>query len=417
MKSPEVILKKERILSLDVIRGFALLGILIMNIQSFSMIGQAYLNPMAYGDMTGWNKWVWMISHVIADQKFMSIFSMLFGASILMITQKMELQNRSSLGIHYRRNFWLLFIGLIHAYVFWYGDILTYYALCAFILYPFRKLSINALWIIGLLLFSIETLITLWTQYDISQWPPEAIKLLTPGWQPSSRHINAEINAYLGTFWEQMQQRFKTAKMLQTSVFLNHYFWRISGLMLMGMALFKCGFLSAKLHKKVYWRFLFILGPIGLLLVIWGLINNMNAGWSIEYSMFLGTQFNYWGSLLLAIAYISGITLLIKAGFFKKLFARLAAIGRMALSNYLLQTLVCTFIFYGFGLGFFGQVERKYQIIMVLGIWVLQLYLSPIWLRYFRYGPMEWLWRSLTQRKLQAFRRIDDKTNKITPHL
>ncbi|MEQ8715947.1 MAG: hypothetical protein RIC80_23235, partial [Cyclobacteriaceae bacterium] len=122
-----------RIESLDVIRGFAVLGILIMNIQSFSMVNQAYLNPTAYGDLSGINKWVWIISHVFADQKFMSLFSMLFGASILMISEGSERKTGSSVGVHYKRNFWLLIIGLIHAYGLWSGDILTPYAVIAFL--------------------------------------------------------------------------------------------------------------------------------------------------------------------------------------------------------------------------------------------------------------------------------------------
>jgi len=133
--------KKQRIIVLDIIRGFAILGILFMNIQSFSMIGQAYLNPTAYGDLTGVNKWVWILSHVIADQKFISIFSMIFGGSIIMITESAQCNNQSPLYIHYRRNFWLLVIGLLHAYLIWYGDILAPYAICALLVYPLRKLN------------------------------------------------------------------------------------------------------------------------------------------------------------------------------------------------------------------------------------------------------------------------------------
>ena len=117
-----------RIVTLDVIRGIAILGILIMNIQSFSMIGQAYVNPTAFGDLTGINKWVWILSHVFADQKFMTLFSILFGASILLITEGVERKGKSPLKVHFSRNFWLLIIGLIHAYFLWYGDILTPYA-------------------------------------------------------------------------------------------------------------------------------------------------------------------------------------------------------------------------------------------------------------------------------------------------
>ncbi len=118
----------KRIKSLDALRGFAILGILIMNIQSYSMIMAAYTNPTAYGDLTGINKWVLILSHTIAEQKFLSIFSILFGAGIILFTRKAEAKGKKATGLHYRRTFWLLIIGLMHAYLVWYGDILVTYA-------------------------------------------------------------------------------------------------------------------------------------------------------------------------------------------------------------------------------------------------------------------------------------------------
>jgi uncharacterized protein len=121
----------ERFGSLDLLRGIAVLGILIMNIQSYSMISAAYINPTAYGDFTGLNKWIWILSHLFADQKFMTIFSILFGTGVILFTDRLTSKGDSSLGLHYRRTFWLLIIGMIHAYLFWYGDILVPYAVCA----------------------------------------------------------------------------------------------------------------------------------------------------------------------------------------------------------------------------------------------------------------------------------------------
>lgn len=393
--------KQSRIVSLDVIRGFAILGILLMNIQSFSMIGQAYLNPMAYGDMNGLNKWVWVFSHVFADQKFMTIFSMLFGASTIMIAEKVALEKGSSLGIHYSRNFWLLIIGLIHAYVFWYGDILTPYAVCAFLLYPFRKLSIKKLLILGVFIFSISSVIELSIGYFESIEAANNVSSFDAGWNPSQRIIDAEINAYLGDFASQMSQRIKTATMMHTVVFILFYFWRISGLMLIGMALFKSGFLSGKLETKSYQKILKLTAPIGFLLVIYGVTQNFEDNWSPGYAQYVGSQFNYWGSLLIAISYISAVVLCIHTGKFKKATEYFASVGRMALSNYLIQTLICTFIFYGFGLGFFCQVERIYQLLIVIGVWTFQIFSSTLWLKHFRFGLFEWLWRSLTYMKIQ----------------
>ncbi len=393
---------KERILSLDVIRGFSILGILLMNIQSFSMVGQAYLNPTAYGDLLGLNKWAWIISHVFADQKFMSIFSMLFGASIIMITQGIEQKKRSSLKTHYSRNFWLLIIGLIHAYLIWYGDILTPYAICAFLLYPFRKVSVNKLLIIGVLVFSISSIGHIRTGIAVAKWPKEAVQSLSSSWSPSQKQIDREVNAYLSDFGNQLIQRAKTAKMMHTTLFLTHYLWHISGLMLIGMALFKSGFLTGDLSSQFYKRILISAGLLGISMVIIGVFKNFEANWSIEYSMFLGSQFNYWGSLGMALAYISGIILICKNRWCESFTSRLAAIGRMALSNYLFQSLICTSIFYGFGLGMFGQIERAYQLIIIMVIWMIQLLLSPIWFKYFKYGPVERLWRILTDFKTQS---------------
>ena len=159
------VLPSERILSLDVLRGFAILGILFMNIQSFSMIEAAYINPTAYGDLTGINKWVWIISHIFTDQKFMTLFSLLFGAGIILITDRADLKGISAAGLHYRRTFWLLLIGLIHAYLLWHGDILVIYAMCALIVYAFRKLSpkkflIYVLITISILIFGSITIFT-----------------------------------------------------------------------------------------------------------------------------------------------------------------------------------------------------------------------------------------------------------------
>ena len=268
-----------------------------------------------------------------------------------------------------------------------------------------RKLRTKKLVIIGLIVFSISTFLELFFGLSLPHWPEKAIQELAAGWQPSSVQVEREVNAYLGSFGEQLQQRVKTTQMMQTTVFLSVYFWRISGLMLLGMALFKSKFLLGEKEKKYYQKVAVWTGISGALLVVWGIIKNFEANWQLEYSMFIGNQFNYWGSLLVAIAYLSLIILVVKNGKMVKLIARLSAVGRMALTNYLMQTLMGTFIFYGFGLGLFGQVPRTYQMLIVMGIWVIQLWYSPLWLRYFRYGPFEWIWRSLTWLKAQPLRR------------
>src|SRR5580698_1598737 len=149
--------EKERIVSIDVLRGFALLGILPMNIQYFSMIAAAYLTPTAYWDLTGANYWVWLLSHVLADQKFMTIFSMLFGAGILLMTSRIEASGKPSAALHYRRMGWLILFGLAHAYLLWSGDILVAYGMCGLLVYLFRKLQPRTLLVLGLLTISVAS--------------------------------------------------------------------------------------------------------------------------------------------------------------------------------------------------------------------------------------------------------------------
>ena len=159
--------KSQRIAALDVLRGFALLGILFMNIQSFSMPGAAYLNPTAYGDFEGINFWIWLGSHVFVDQKFMSIFSMLFGASVLLFCEKQEGKGLSPGKYHYRRTFWLMVFGLLHGYLFWYGDILFSYALCGFFVYLLRNKPISTLLKIAIAFLLVGSLYNFFVNWSL----------------------------------------------------------------------------------------------------------------------------------------------------------------------------------------------------------------------------------------------------------
>jgi len=393
-----------RIMSLDVLRGFAVLGILIMNIQSYSMIGAAYINPTAYGNLSGINKWVWVLSHVFANQKFMTVFSILFGAGIVLLTRRMESKGLNAAGVHYRRTFWLLVIALIHAYAFWYGDILFVYSLCAFLVYLFRKVSPRKLCIAGLLVISVASLIYFFFGWSIPQWPQEAYQNSLASWKPGLEAITQEIASYQGSWLEQMSHRVPSSIFHETFLILIWYGWRVTGLMLIGMALYKWGILSAKRSKRFYaWTMILSFG-IGLPIVIYGVVRDFAESWSLEFSMFYGWQFNYWGSLLVAFGYICAVMLFCLSGLSLRLSNILASVGRMAFTNYLMQTLICTTLFYGHGFGLFGRVERIGQILIVLCIWLFQLVFSTLWLRSFRFGPVEWLWRSLTYKKAQPFR-------------
>ena len=372
----------ERIQSLDIIRGIAILGILIMNIQSFSMPGSAYSNPMAFGDLSGINKWVWIISHVFADMKFMNIFSILFGAGIILVTSKSEMKTGKSAVLHYKRTIWLLIIGLFHAHLIWYGDILVIYALCALILYPLRNIKPSIQLLLGLIIFSIQSIMYLFFGATLGEWPADSLTEMAQSWAPTQERINFEIGMITGNLSQQIQFNSAVATYLETNFFVSLYgFWRVSGLMMIGMALYKLGFFTAYKSNAYYF----------------------NADWNWEYSRFLGFQFNYWGSLFLCIAYISILMIFVNSNILKSLKNRFAAVGRMALTNYISQSIICTLLFFGIGFGLFGQFDRWLQIIVVLIIWIMQLIWSKPWLKKFRFGPLEWLWRSFTYGKKQKF--------------
>ena len=395
---------QERIISLDVLRGFAVLGILIMNIQSFSMIQAAYINPTAYGDLSGLNRLVSVLSHVLADHKFMTIFSLLYGAGILMLTQRAEARGARPAGLHYRRTVWLIIFGLLHAYLLWYGDILFKYGVCALIAFPFRRLRPGRLLTVGLIIFSVAFGLYLLFGFSIPYWPDEALQNTSKVWNPDAATVAEQVRAYQGGWLEQMSRRIPEAVGGQTFLLAVRTGWRVLGLMLMGMALMKWGVLTAERSRRFY-SYMTVIGfAVGFPLVIIGLILNNRAGWTMEYSLFQGGLYNYWGSVFVSSGYIAIVMLVCSSAARGLLLRALSAVGRMAFTNYIVQTLICTTIFYGHGFGLFGQVERKVQILIVFAVWIFQLVASPLWLKRYRYGPMEWLWRSLAYRKLQPMR-------------
>jgi uncharacterized protein len=180
--------------------------------------------------------------------------------------------------------------------------------------------------------------------------------------------------------------------------------WNISGLMFIGMALYKWGVLSAQRSIAFYSRLLIIGFGAGLATIAFGVHENMVNNWQLAYSFFYGVLYNYWGSLFVAGAYIGAIMLLAKKVGHSPMLKPLVATGRMAFTNYIMQSLIATFIFYGHDFGYFGAVERWGQLLIVIGIWLFQIVFSVIWLKRFRYGPLEWLWRSLTYWKIQPMK-------------
>jgi uncharacterized protein len=399
-----------RIISIDVLRGFAVLGILIMNIQSFSMPTSAFINPVAYSDLTGINKWVWLLSDLFASGKFMSIFSLLFGAGILLFTDKALAKGRRGGPLHYRRMLWLFIFGMIHAYLIWYGDILVAYSLCGLLAFVFRKKSPRTLVILTSVFFIVPILLNSLFYFTIPFWPDESLQNTMESWNPDAETIAREVAIMRGSWLEQMEKRVPMAMMLQTMLFFMGVFWRVMSMMLLGMALYKWRILSAEKSTGFYTRLAIIGLLMGYSLSGMGIYLNSHFGWEMAYSMFMGVHFNYVGSVAVALGYIAIIMLICKTAKFSGFKNSLGAVGRMAFTNYIFQSIICTFIFYGHGLGLFGSVERKYQFVFVVGVWILILVISPIWLKYYRFGPLEWLWRSLTYWRWQPFRKRSSQT-------
>ena len=389
---------QQRIQSLDVIRGFALLGILVMNIQSFSMPIAAYTNPTAFGDLTGINAWVWTLGHLFIDAKFMSLFSMLFGVGIILFCENLERKGIHNIALHRRRMLWLLVFGLLHAYLIWDGDILFTYAVCGFIVSAFRHHSVKSLWTIGICLLGIGWLLATSLQWILPFMATDDIQMLNDDWAPSAQMISEQINIMTGSWLPRFSLRAENSLSMQTVVFLFYSVWRVAGLMLIGMALHKQGVFEGRIHNSTLGRSAVILLAFGLLIVGYGAFYNHSHEWRLEFSLSLGTNFNYIGSVLMAIGYLYLWVIIVKCGWLIGLTQRLAYVGRMAFTNYISQSLICTLLFYGSGLGLFGQVARWQQLLIVVAIWALQITWSQWYLRRFNYGPLEWAWRRLTYR-------------------
>jgi uncharacterized protein len=397
--------QSERIESLDVLRGVAVLGILVINVQSFAMIPPAFFNPTTHGDISGANFAIWLLGHTLVERKFMTIFSMLFGAGVLLMASRREAASERAAGVHYRRMSWLLLLGLLHGHLLWYGDILYSYAMCGFLVYLFRRARPVTLIILGLIGVAIPSALYGFFAWSMPNWGPKSTDVLMQAWAPSDELIAETIAAYRGGWMDQMRLRMKGALVVETLGFLFESLWRTGGLMLVGMALLKLRILTAERSSATYIAMIAVAVVVGVPITLYGMHRNFAIQWDAKYALFYGIQFNYWASILVSLGWIGGVMLICKSGKARKIKRVLAAAGQMALTNYLGQTVICTTIFYGHGFGLFEQVDRTGQFTIVLGVWAGQLIISPVWLRRFRFGPVEWAWRSLTYWKIQPMRR------------
>ena len=275
-----------RIDSLDVLRGFALLGILIMNIQLFAMPDAAYFNPTAYGDLEGTNFYVWLGSRLLADQKFMTIFSMLFGAGIVLMTTRAEARG-SGRSVHYRRMGWLAIIGLLHAHLLWSGDILFLYGVCGMLVYPLRHHPPRRLIVAGVVTLTVSSVIYVAIGGSLAYWPEDALAdFVATTWQPTSAVIDANLAAYRGSWIEQIPTRSSTALAFETFVILIWGGWRAGGLMLLGMALFKLEVFSAKRSRRFYVTLVAAALLVGIPVEAYGVASTSPGGgeWRLSFS-------------------------------------------------------------------------------------------------------------------------------------
>lgn len=410
----------ERVAALDILRGFALLGILTMNI-SLGLPGAARLVPTIAGGFSGANFVVWAAGFLLFDEKMISLFSMLFGAGILLIGSK---SGGSAGRLFARRQLILLGIGLVHAYLIWEGDILVPYALCGLAVYKLRHLSPGRLlalafflWLpsVGLSWFFAEQ----FSEGQAAQRRIEASRAAgrTPagadleaaaalqGFRPSPAQVARLIEENRNSsWWSLVVRRAPETFGFQTIIFLASFFWTISARMLVGMALLKMDVLSGGRTPRFYAGLAMAGYSIGLPIVCVAMLSLIERDFDPAFLFRAGLQVNQFGSLFVAIGHASLLLWFHTTRRLESYLWLLGNVGRMALSNYLLQSIFATTFFYGYGLAQFGQWDRVKLAYLVFAIWAMQLALSEIWLREFRYGPVEWLWRSLSYGVRQPMR-------------
>lgn len=407
--------QSERILTLDVLRGVAVMGIFSVNVISFAMPEAAYFNPAAYGGTHGASLAVWAANFVLVDGKMRGLFSLLFGASALLVIQRAEAAGLDPRRVHFRRMAWLLVFGLCHFFLLWYGDILTLYAVMGFLLWPFRNKPVRTLllWAGGLLVLDLALMGFFGWAFiaaEAAATAPQANAAAIATWQgmagdfmpPSAEALARDLALYRGSWagivahraatdWSDplMQLAFGTAETL--------------GYMLLGMAGLKSGFLTGTWEPRRYRR----IGAMGLAVGIPGFAllgwNDWRTGFrtSILFADFFAVATPF--RLAMMAGYAALIVLFARRpGWLRD---RIAAAGRAAFTNYLGASLLASLLCDGYGLGLFGRLTRWEAWLVAPLFWAIMLLWSKPWLERYRYGPFEWAWRSLARWSPQPMRR------------
>jgi len=407
-----------RIESLDFIRGCALFGILIMNIVGMGL-GPAYDNPTIMGGDKGIDLWTWFVVNVTFEGTQRGLFSILFGAGVILFTSRPD-----STDAYFRRNLWLIAFGLFNAWILlWGGDILYFYGLTALFLFAFRNLPGKKLLVLGVASFILGAA---WTGLDtanllnlhersiaaekipvaqrteeqrntIEEWKKESLAGPPPA---VVEKLKRETTAgYLSA----LQVRAPRIAKAQ-SWWAYRYFFDIFGMMMIGMALYKLGVLTLEAKTRTYLAMMAGGYAIGFPLNIY------EANWIMSHG-FSGLAYHQanitydFARLAQTTGHLGLLGLFLKSGTFPWLRTSMAAVGRMALTNYLTHSVVALIIFVL--LGYWGTLMRHQLYYIVLSVWAVQLVTSPIWLRHYHFGPVEWLWRYLTYGKASPFRKSE----------
>ena len=422
----------ERVSELDTLRGVAVFGILLMNIATFGL-PHAYTDPTVYGGAEGVDLLAWIANALFFEGTMRGLFSMLFGAGVILLTSRAEARGGGLevADIYYRRVIWLAVFGLVHSWVLlWHGEILFWYGLAGLLLFPMRNLTPRILIIVGVFAMSwlfFQSLTSLNEAIEAQAEASEIQLIAAEGQELTEEQQEAADN------WESIVEEVKSTPQLigdditgmqgnyvsvwrtvapwiiamQSTIFYKGAFFDVFSFMVLGMALLKLGVLTGERSIRFY---------LVTLVVGYGIGLTVNA---YEASSLIANNFDVisqrrWGFVAplydvgrvpMSLGHVALVMLICKLGWVRRLTMGLAAVGRMALTNYVMHSVICAFIFYGFGFGLFGQLARSELLYVVFGIWIFQLIVSPIWLRHYRFGPLEWLWRSLTYWKRQPLRR------------
>lgn len=405
---------EQRHISLDAMRGFAVMGILAMNIIGFAMPEWAYITPVAYGTETLADQMAWGFSFIFIDGKMRGLFSLLFGASMMLVIDRATAKGESAAHVHYRRMGWLAVFGLAHYFFIWFGDILFLYAIVGMIAFRFRDWPSERLMKVALIVFAVGLVVWGLQFGGLQAWQflatrPDASADMLRQYREMmdspdfAFNIAPDLALHRGSYAEIVADKLNDWSAPISTVLMS--VGETLPLMMIGMAMHKNGFITGNWEAADYRRWAMRLVPIGLLLTA------ALAAWMFAADFDRVTSlavFFFWGAIprmMLTIGYAAVLIRLIGHYRHHPMIARVAAAGRSAFSNYLGTSIVMTTIFYGYGFGLFGDVGRVGVWVFVIGAWAVMLIWSKPWLMKFHYGPLEWLWRSLARGKMQLMRR------------